>query len=165
MHPVSVSILVSAPRERVFDYLQDVANRPDFTDHYLTDWHLTRENSIGLGAGARFRARHPRFARYRWGDMTLVEVVPPQRIVEAGRTGKDNRIRTLSIFELSPAAHDSTRLTLSVQTAPATLSDRLVELLGARIRTRRGSGKALRRLRANLEAGRAPSNRITVAGG
>ncbi len=47
--PVSVSIVVSAPREQVFDYLQDIANHSEFTDHYLVDWHLTRIDSVGRG--------------------------------------------------------------------------------------------------------------------
>ena len=50
MDPVTVSIVVSAPREQVFDYLQDIANHPEFTDHYLVDWHLTRIDSVGRGA-------------------------------------------------------------------------------------------------------------------
>ena len=57
MHPVTVSTVISVPRERVFDYLQDIANHPEFTDHYLVDWHLTRINSVGRGAGARFRVK------------------------------------------------------------------------------------------------------------
>ena len=56
---VSASIILSAPREQVFDYLQDIANHPEFTDHYLVDWHLTRIDSVGPGAGARFRSRGP----------------------------------------------------------------------------------------------------------
>ena len=57
MHPVTVSTVISVSRERVFDYLQDIANHPEFTDHYLVDWHLTRMNSVGRGAGARFRVK------------------------------------------------------------------------------------------------------------
>jgi len=163
--PVSVSIIVSAPREQVFDYLQDVANRPEFTDHYLVDWHLTRENSVGRGAGARFRAKHPRISRYTWGDVTFTDVERPRRIVEVGRTGKDNRIRTLATYELDPASHGSTRVTLTVQTAPVTISDRLVEMLGARSRTRRDGHRAMKRMRAILEHGGGAGNRITVAGG
>ena len=53
---MTVSIVISAPRELVFDYLQDIANHAEFTDHYLVDWHLTRIDSVGRGAGARFRA-------------------------------------------------------------------------------------------------------------
>jgi len=165
VHPVSVSIVVSAPREQVFDYLQDVANRPEFTDHYLVDWHLTRPDPVGLGAGARFRAKHPRMSRYTWADMTLIEVVPPHRIVEAGRTGKDNRIRTLSTWELVTGSHETTRVTLTVQTDPATHADRFLEMLGARRRVRRHGARALKRLRAALETGRTGTRRITVAGG
>src|SRR5216117_2893518 len=50
--PLTVSTVVTAPRERVFDYLQDIANHGEFTDHYLVDWHLTRIDSVGRGAGA-----------------------------------------------------------------------------------------------------------------
>ena len=62
MDPVTVSIVVSAPREQVFDYLQDIANHPEFTDHYLVDWHLTRIDSVGTGRGralSRQGARQP----------------------------------------------------------------------------------------------------------
>ena len=68
-----------APREQVFDYLQDIANHPEFTDHYLVDWHLTRIDSVGLGAGARFRIKAPR-NRFSWGDVTFAEVERPHRI-------------------------------------------------------------------------------------
>ena len=73
MHPVTVSIHVGAPREQVFEYLQDIANHPQFTDHFLVDWHLTRIDSVGLGAGARFRVKAPR-NRFSWADVTFVEV-------------------------------------------------------------------------------------------
>ena len=98
---MSVSIVVSAPREQVFDYLQDIANHAEFTDHYLVDWHLTRIDSVGRGAGARFHVKAPG-NRFSWGDVTFVEVDRPHRIVEIGRGGKNNRIRTLGVYELAP---------------------------------------------------------------
>ena len=55
MDPVTSTITIGRPREEVFDYLADIANHPEFSDHYLTDWHLTRVDSVGRGAGARFR--------------------------------------------------------------------------------------------------------------
>ena len=58
MDPITVSATISRPREEVFEYLADIANHAEFSDHYLVDWHLTRENPYGKGAGARFR-RHP----------------------------------------------------------------------------------------------------------
>ena len=56
---MTVSIVVSAPREQVFDYLQDIANHSEFTDHYLVDWHLTRIDSVGRGRVRGFASRRP----------------------------------------------------------------------------------------------------------
>jgi uncharacterized protein YndB with AHSA1/START domain len=169
--PVTVSILVSAPREQVFDYLQDIANHPEFTDHYLVDWHLTRIDSVGRGAGARFRIKAPG-SRFSWGDTTFTEVERPHRIVEAGRMGKNNRIRTLGVYDLAPAAGGATRVRFTFESIPAKLSDRLMEALGGRSWLRRKNQRAMHRLRSIVEhrqvsatepegAGR----RVTVAGG
>ena len=164
MDPVTVSIVVSAPRERVFDYLQDIANHSEFTDHYLVDWHLTRMDSVGRGAGARFRVKAPG-SRFSWADVTFTEVESPYRIVEVGRTGKDNRIRTLGVYDLVPAAAGTTRVRFTFETIPATLADRLMEGLGARAWTRRKNGRAMRRLRTIIERGEGGGERVTVAGG
>ena len=164
MHPLTVSILIDAPRERVFAYLKDLANHSEFTDHYLHDWHLTRENSVGLGAGARFRVAAPG-NRFSWGDVTFAEVEHPHRIVEVGRGGKDNRVRTLGVFELAPGAGGATRVRFTLETQPQTLSDRLMESFGARVRVKRQNMKAMRRLRSIIESGEGRGARVTVAGG
>jgi uncharacterized protein YndB with AHSA1/START domain len=165
-----VSIIVGAPREQVFDYLQDIANHPEFTDHYLVDWHLTRIDSIGLGAGARFRIKAPG-NRFSWGDVTFVEVQAPHRIVEVGRTGKNNRIRTLGVYDLADS-HGATRVRFTFETQPKMLSDRLLESLGGRSWCKRKNSRAMRRLRAIFEdhdgAAATPgggSRRVTVAAG
>ena len=164
MDPVTVSIVVSAPRELVFDYLQDIANHSEFTDHYLVDWHLTRIDSVGRGAGARFRVRAPR-NRFSWGDVTFAEVDAPHRIVEVGRTGKNNRIRTLGVYELASAAAGTTRVRFTLETVPATLSDRLLESFGARGWLKRKNARALRRLRTIIESDVGRGQRVTVAAG
>jgi uncharacterized protein YndB with AHSA1/START domain len=171
MDPVTVSIIVSAPRERVFDYLQDIANHPQFTDHYLLDWHLTRLDSVGRGAGARFRVDAPG-NRFSWADVTFAEVERPHRIVEVGRTGKNNRIRTLGVYQLDPAAAGSTRVRFTFESVPVTPSDKLMEVLGGRSWIRRKNQRAMRRLRGILEGGESVvagengvGRRVTVAGG
>jgi uncharacterized protein YndB with AHSA1/START domain len=162
--PLTVSIVVSAPREQVFDYLQDIANHPEFTDHYLVDWHLTRIDSVGCGAGARFRVKAPG-NRFSWGDVSFSEVERPHRIVEVGRTGKNNRIRTLGVYELAAGSAGSTRVRFTLQTIPVTLSDKLMEGLGAKAWLRRKNQRAMRRLRGVLEHGEGRGRRVTVAGG
>jgi uncharacterized protein YndB with AHSA1/START domain len=167
MDPVTVSIVIDAPREQVFDYLQDIANHPQFTDHYLVDWHLTRIDSVGRGAGARFRVKAPG-SRFSWGDVTFAEVERPHRIVEIGRTGKANRVRTLGVYELAQGTGGTTRVRFTLETQPATLADRIVEGLGARGWLKRKNARAMRRLRAIVEQGPdagSPARRVTVAGG
>jgi uncharacterized protein YndB with AHSA1/START domain len=170
MDPVTVSVIVDRPREQVFDYLQDIANHPQFTDHYLLDWHLTRIDSVGRGAGARFRIKVPR-ARFAWADVTFVEVDRPHRIVEVGRTGKNNRVRTLGVYELAPSASGTTRVQFTLQTEPVMLSDRLLEKFGARGWIRRQNARAMHRLRTILESDAGHGSdvdrgrRVTVAGG
>ena len=161
---MTVSTVISAPREQVFDYLADIANHSEFTDHYLVDWHLTRIDPVGLGAGARFRVK-ARGNRYSWADVSFVEVERPHRIVEVGRTGKNNRIRTLGTWELAQGASGTTRVGFTLQTIPATLSDRLHEGLGTRRRTRRKTERAVRRLRAIIERNEDRGARVTVAAG
>ena len=159
-----MSTVISAPRERVFDYLQDIANHSEFTDHYLVDWHLTRIDSVGRGAGARFRVKMPG-NRYGWADVTFVEVERPHRIVEVGRAGKNNRVRTLGVYELAPGPSGSTRLRFTLQTEPHTFADRLLESLGVRGWMRRKGKRSMRRLRTIIESGEGRGARVTVAAG
>jgi uncharacterized protein YndB with AHSA1/START domain len=161
--PFTVESTISRPREEVFEYLADIANHAEFTDHYLVDWRLTREDSYGTGAGARFRMKAP-LSRFSWGDMTFAEVQPPFRIVERGRGGKYNRIRMLGTYTLSPGPGGTTRLEYTLETVPVMPSDRLMEALGGSAWRRRQTTKAIRRLRTILEEGRGRGSRATVAG-
>ena len=163
MDPFTVSVTLAKPREEVFEYLADIANHAEFTDHYLTDWHLTREDSYGQGAGARFRVAAPG-NRFGWGDATLVDVDPPYRIVEVGRGGKYNRIRVTGVYTLTPGPGGTTRVEFFNQVEPALLSDRILEKLGARGWLRRQTRKAMRRLRSILEDGLDRGARATIAG-
>ena len=92
MEPVTLTTTIGKPREEVFEYLADVANHQEFTDHCLVDWHLTREDSYGRGAGARFRVKS-RFDRFSYGDLTLAEVAPtPSSSSARAAAGRFNRV-------------------------------------------------------------------------
>lgn len=155
---------IARPREEVFAYLADIANHAEFCDHFMVDWHLTREDPVGVGAGARFKIKAPKFNRFPWGDATFTEVVAPHRIVERGRAGKFNRILTRGVYELEAAPGGGTRVTFSFETKPKTLSDRILET-GGRAWLRRKTAKALKRLRDILEEDRGRGARVTIAGG
>ena len=167
MDPVTTSVLVNRPREEVFEYLVDIANLWEFTDHYVQEFHLTREDTYGVGAGARFRIDAPR-RRFSWADMTFVEVSPPHRILALGRGGKFNRIKTSAEWRLEPVGGGGTRVEFTFESENTMLSDKLFDPLGPRGWWRRKAAKSLRRLRSILEddpaQARAAGRRATVAG-
>ena len=163
MDPISVEVVIARPREEVFEYLADIANHAEFTDHYLVDWRLTREDSYGVGAGARYKVR-ARGKRYTWADSTITELTAPRLIVERGRTGKFNRNLTRGVYELDEASGGTTRVTFTLETKPKLLSDRIQEI-GSRGWLKRKNKKALRRLRSILEEGLDRGTRPSVAGG
>jgi uncharacterized protein YndB with AHSA1/START domain len=160
--PFSVSTTIAKPREQVFEYLADIANHAEFTDHYLVDWHLTRVDSYGSGAGARFRMKAP-LNRFAWADVTFAELQAPFRIVERGRGGKFNRVRMVGTYTLSPGPSGTTKVQFTFETEPAMLSDRLFEAFGGRAWSRRQAAKAMRRLRTILEEDRGRGHRTSVA--
>ena len=162
MDPVTSAITIGRPREEIFDYLADIANHPEFSDHYLKDWRLTRVDSVGSGAGARFRYDAP-FQRFGWGDMTFVEVERPYRIVAVGRSGKFNRNKTFSTWTLTPAG-SGTRVEHTTEIEPKLATDRIMEAFGLRGWFKRGGRKAMKRLQAILEEDHDRGARATVAG-
>jgi uncharacterized protein YndB with AHSA1/START domain len=162
--PVTVSVHIDRPREEVFDYLADIANHPEFMDHFVKEWRLTRVESYGRGAGARFRVDAP-LNRFGWGELTFLEVEPPRRIVAVGRGGKYNRIKSYAEWNLSPTSGGGTKVEYTYETEPALPTDRLVETVaGGRGWFRRRANRALKRLRSILEEGRDRGQRATVAG-
>ena len=164
MDPVSTSVLIDRPREEVFEYLVDVANLWEFTDHYVQEFHLTREDTYGTGAGARFRIDAP-FQRFDWADVTIADVEAPRRIVLKGRGGKYNRIRMVWIFTVERGSAGSTEVTWTSETEPKFPSDRLLEALSGRRWHKKRQSRALKRLRSIFEEDRERGRRGTIAAG
>jgi uncharacterized protein YndB with AHSA1/START domain len=164
MGPVSAEIEIDVPRPRIFEVIGDVAARPSYTDHFLTEFRLTRIEARGVGAGARFRIGAP--LRSVWMDTTILAEEEPYRIVEAGRGGRGNRIEAHTVWELTEGPGALTTVRVSHWTEPANPVDRALEIAsGASFWQQRGWRQALRRLRDLLEAERAALHRVTVAGG
>ena len=159
-----MSVTIDRPREEVFAYLADIANHSEFSDHYLKHWRLTRIDSVGQGAGARFKVDAP-LQRFSWADTTFVVVEPPHRIVAVGRGGKFNRIKTTAIWTLDPAAGGGTEVELMIESEPELPTDKLMEVVsGQHGWFKRKTRKALRRLQAILEEDEDRGVRATVAG-
>jgi uncharacterized protein YndB with AHSA1/START domain len=159
---VTVSTVITAPREEIFDFVCDLAARPAYTDHFMRDYRLARVNPVGLGAASRFQLRAPLGKEY--AELQITKVDRPRRIVEEIRVGRRGRNRSLAVYDFSPEGHDVTRVELTTFSEPATVVDRIREV-GAAGWVRRQTGKALERLRAIFEEPpRGELKRATIAG-
>jgi uncharacterized protein YndB with AHSA1/START domain len=164
MGPIAAEIEIDVPRERAFEAIADLSRRPSFADHFLTDFRLTRIESSGVGAGARFRFRH--WPRSFWADTTIAELEPPHRIVEHGRGGRANRIPTTTVWELLEGPGSLTGVRVSFWTEPPSRLDRTLEKLsGTALGQERGWRRALQRLRDLLESEARIDPALAIAGG
>jgi uncharacterized protein YndB with AHSA1/START domain len=159
VRPISATLLIDVPRERVFDLLTDLSVRPGFTDHFADDYRLERIESRGVGAAARFSL----YDRY-WMNTAIDEVEPPHLVREHGRGGRSNLVDVHTVWELSEGASPaSCEATVTFWTEPQTLIAKLREH-GLHRRLRRDWKRALRRLRTVAEED-GPLDRVTVGGG
>jgi hypothetical protein len=164
MGPVSSEVEIDASREAAFKLIGDLSCRPTFTDHFASDFHLTRIEPTGVGAGARFRVHAP--LNSAWTETTIWELDEPHRIVEHGRGGRENRVPSTTVWELIEGPGSLTTVRVSHWTEPSHRLDRAREVLAASsIFSERRWRQALRRLRDLLEAGGAADGQIAVAGG
>lgn len=163
MVPVHVHTTIAAPREEVFDFIADLAYRPAWCDHFISDLRLAHPRSEGAGAAARYRLQAPRYKP--WVETQIVEAVRPRRVAERTRGGRSNRSRGEVVFELSRQGRDLTRVELTIWSEAGTARERFLERLGARPWIRRQAKGALERLRAVFEERPdEPLARATVAG-
>jgi uncharacterized protein YndB with AHSA1/START domain len=157
--PISLTVSIDAPRERVFDFICDLGVRQGWTDHFASEYRVERIPAQGLGAGARFRVDAPAGVRYM--ETVITEAERPFRVVEHGRGGRLDHIPIRTIWELEEGPTTTVRLTF--WTTPLSAFDRIREIGRTRWWKRRWS-RALRRLQEIIESGE-PVPPTQVAGG
>ena len=160
--PVKAHTAISAPREEVFDFLADLANRAAWWDHCTSELRLAHPKSEGEGAAVRYLLDAPRLEQ--WVEAQIVEADRPRRLVEATRAGRLGRTRGEATYELSRQGRGLTRVELTIWNEAGTIHERLLEKLGARRWMKRQAKIALERLRSVFEDQRdGPLARATVA--
>jgi len=163
MRPVRAKITIHRPVEEVFDYLLDIGSRPEFAPTLFLDFRLTRVESYGVGAGARYRLH--RKLRDRFAGSTIVEAKPFERIFEEGSTGRAGRVPLAIEYLFEQQSDEVTIVTMMFETHPLNLADQIREF---RFRSHLKSRvpRSLKRLRDILEGapGAAKGDRPTVGG-
>jgi hypothetical protein len=164
MGPVNAELAIDLEREGIFDFVADLANRPAFTSHFISEFRLSRIGSRGVGAGARFRVRLP--ANSVWMDTVIEELTEPQRISERGRGGRSNRIGSATVWEFLEGPGSLTTVKVTFWTQPSTAGHRAKELMTATsLWYSRAWAEALRKLRGVLESDQGRPEPVRVAGG
>lgn len=148
MRPVRTAITMDRPIDEIFDYLLDIASRPEFAPDLFLDFRLTRIESYGQGAGARFRL-HKKI-RDRYAGTTIVEAKPFDLIREEGSTGRAGRVPLVIEWRLDGLAGGATKVEAAVATNPSNVVDQLRER-GLRRHVRHRLPRVLRRMRDILE--------------
>jgi uncharacterized protein YndB with AHSA1/START domain len=162
MREVTVSTIISAPREDVFDFVSDLAARPAYTDHYMDDYRLARVQPVGVGAAARFRLDVPLANEY--AELTITKADRPRQIIEEIRVGRRGRNRAVAVYDFERESARVTRVELTTYSEPATMVDRFRQF-GAAAWMRRKTKRALERLRMIFEEpDRVEMKRATIAG-
>lgn len=161
MGPISLETTVDAPRGRVFDVIWDLSRRPSWTDHFVSDFRLSRVDAVGVGAGARFRVGAPGGIRYM--ETVIAAAEPPHTIIEHGRGGRWDHVAITARWELSAGEGAPTELTLTFATEPGSMFGKLREFRAQGWWKRRWK-RALRRLAEQLETSATTEPALRIAG-
>ena len=146
MKPVTVTVTVPEQRERVYAFLDVLANHESFTDHLLVDWHLSGPPA-GVGAKAQVKTAAP--VSNEQLEVTVLEVEPPARIVEE-TLGAGGRRRTRGIYLLEDLGSEGTRISFELSWLEVPRGERMLGPL-TRAFIRRSNSKSMRRLAKELE--------------
>jgi hypothetical protein len=119
----SVERLIAAPCEIVFAIVSDIPRWPEVVSSIERIEMLT-PGPVALGS--RFRETRRMYGREATEEMTVSELVPPERFVLTAEN-HGTRYRAEHTFA---RAHDATRLTLVFSVEPVSVFARLLSPLG-----------------------------------
>ena len=145
MKPVRVTTDVPQPPERVFDYLDVMANHEPFTNHMLQDWEYS---GTERGVGSKARVTVKAAGRTEKVDFEVIAADRPVRIVEQNVGAGGRRVAT-GTYTLEPLPGGGTRIAFEYAWTRAPLSERIAAPL-VRTILRRGNQRAMTRLAEQL---------------
>lgn len=148
MNPVTVTTSIDRSREEVFDFLEELPNHAGFLDHFLVDWEFSGPRR---GVGAKGAARVSAPGSQDWTEFEVIEAKRPEVIVEEGVGAKGKR-HTRGTYYLSDRPGGGTDVAFKLEWITAPRAERLLPPL-TRTFVRRSNGKALRRLKKQMERG------------
>jgi hypothetical protein len=121
MRPIRVTTTVPYPPERVYDFLDVMANHEPFTNHMLTDWEYSGPEQ---GIGSRAKVTATLGGRRERVEIEVIAAERPKTIVEQNVGAGGRRIATGTyILERTPDGGTAIAFEYAWKQAP--LSERL----------------------------------------
>ena len=145
--PVTVTVDVPQDRERVYDFLDLMANHEPFTNHLMHDWSFSG-SPRGVGSKARVHVRALGVSDVV--DIEVVDAQAPERIVERNHATKAGRTAQ-GTYTLDPLPGGGTHIAFEYRWIVTPLSDRLMGPL-VRAYLHRANQTAMQRLAEQLPA-------------
>lgn len=145
MRPLLSSITVEVPRERVFAFLDVMANHKLFTDHYMVDWTFSGPDR-GVGASVRLR---PTLPGAGWLTITTTQSEAPEFHAEES-TDDSGKRRNRGTYTLREVA-GGTEIRFQFEQLRRPFADKLLTPITRRW-MRRANDRALERLATLLHS-------------
>lgn len=153
MKPVRVTTTVPCPPERVYDFLDVIANHEPFTNHMLKDWEYSGPER-GIGAKAKVTASLG--GRSEAVEIEVIAAERPKTIVERNVGARGRRIAT-GTYTLQPTASGQTLIAFEYAWKQAPLGERITAPLVRAILSS-ANQRALMRLAEQLPEVPGPAN-------
>src|SRR5690348_2131851 len=147
MKPVQVTIDTPYSPERVYDFLDVMANHEPFTNHMLREWEYSGPDR-GIGSKATVKAGAA--GRTEPVEIEVIAGERPTTIVEQNVSARGRRVAT-GTYTLEPLPSGDTRIAFEYAWQQAPLSDRAAAPLVRAILTR-ANRRAMVRLAEQLAA-------------
>ena len=147
MKPIIISIDVSQSRDRVYDFLDVLANHERFTDHMMRDWQLSGPPR-GIGGKAKVSVLVGN--RTEPVEIEVIAAEPPVRTVERN-IGADGDHVAIGTYALTQIAGGGTRIDFEYAWQQVPPSERIAAPIVRRL-LRSALEQAMRRLAEQLEA-------------
>jgi Polyketide cyclase / dehydrase and lipid transport len=154
MKPVRVTVDTPQSPERVYDFLDVMANHEPFTNHMLRDWEYS---GPARGIGSKAKVTAVAGGRSDTAEIEVVAAERPTEIVEQNVSAGGHRVATGS-YRLDPLPSGGTRITFEYAWQRAPLSDRVAAPL-VRAILARGNQRAMTRLVEQLASREAVADR------
>ena len=146
--PVTVSVDVPQAIDRVFDFLDVMANHEAFNDHLLTNWQLSGP-ARGVGSAAQVHSKALGVSDVI--DIEVTAATAPTCIVERNTATKAGRVGQ-GTYTLSALPSGGTHIEFEYRWLVTPLADTLTSPL-ARAFIRRNNATAMSRLKDLLAKG------------